>query len=189
MAEKLQRMQPTSSIANALNLDAVRAAIDPTPEPARATPVAVATGPEPAAPAAFAAQRATVVAMPTVPRTQMLQHQAAPDQQRYPSREPTGERAAVMRQFQLTPSADATLQRVIATYGQATGLELTRSEFLRAVLHALSHTVGLHEREARTIGRLKRPKNEAWLFNRRDELEQAIARAFVAAMRAAPSLE
>ena len=175
MAEKLTRIQPTSSIANALNLDAVRAATGPTPEPA--------------APPVTPTQRATVVAMPTAPRTQMLQHQPTPDPQPYASREPTGERAVVMRQFQLTPSADATLQEVISAYSQATGLDMTRSEFLRAVLHALSHTVRFHEREARTIGRLKRPKNEARLFNIRDDLERAIAKAFTAAMRAAPTME
>jgi len=189
MAEKLQRTQATSSIANALNLDALRAAIDPTPEPAWVAQVTVATASESAAHTAFPNQRATVVATPTPSRTQMPQHEAAPTSQPYASREPTGERALVVRQFQLTPSADATLRNMVATYGQATGLELTRSEFLRAVLHALSHTVGLHEREARMIGRLKRPKNEAWLFNRRDELERAIARAFVAAMRASPYLD
>ena len=127
--------------------------------------------------------------MPTAPRTQMLQHQPAPDPRLYASREPTGERAVVMRQFQLTPSADATLQEVIAVYSQATGLEMTRSEFLRAVLHALSPAVVFHEREARTIGRLRRPKNEARLFNVRDDLERAIARAFTAAMRAVPTME
>lgn len=187
MAEKLKRIQPTSSIANALNLDAVRAATEFVPEPVRVSAVTVAP-PEPAAPAVVPAQRATVVAMPSAPRTQNLQRHSSADPQPYATREPTGERAAVMRQFQLTPSADATLQEVIAAYSQATGLELTRSEFLRAVLHALAPTVGLHEREARMIGTLKRPKNEAWLFDRRDELERAIARAFVAAMRSAPSM-
>jgi hypothetical protein len=47
----------------------------------------------------------------------------------------------------------------------------------------------VHAREARSIGRLKRPKNDAWLFHKRDELERTIARAFVAAMRAAPAME
>ena len=66
---------------------------------------------------------------------------------------------------------------------------LTRSEFLRAVLHALAPTIRLHEREGRGIGPLKRTKNEAWLFHKRDELERMIARAFTAAMRGAPSME
>ena len=189
MAEKLKRIQPTSSIANALNLDAVRAATELVPEPVRASASAVAQLPELSATAVIPAQRATVVTMPPAARAQNLQRYSNADPQPYPTREPTGERAVVMRQFQLTPSADATLQEMIASYSQATGLELTRSEFLRAVLHALSSTVLLHQREARSIGRLKRPKNEAWLFNKRDELERSIARAFVAAMRAAPSME
>lgn len=188
MAERLKRIQPTSSIANALNLDAVRAAIDPTPEAAWTSAAAMALHhPDGAAPAVATVQRASAVAMPTALQAQMLQRQ--PDRDPHPSGEPTGERAVVMRQFQLTPSADATLQEVIAAYSKATGLELTRSEFLRAVLRALSPAVGFHEREARTIGHLKRPKNEARLFNRRDELEHAIAKAFTAAMRAAPTME
>lgn len=188
MAERLKRAQPTSSIANALNLEAVRAATMSAPEPVRWSAAEVATLPEPASSSVAPTQRATVVAMPSAPHTQDAQRRPTPDPQLYTSREPTGERAVVMRQFQLTPRADATLQEVIAAYSQATGLELSRSEFLRALLHALSHTVKCHEREARAIGRLKRPKNEAWLFNRRDELERAIARAFVAAMRSAPSM-
>jgi len=74
-----------------------------------------------------------------------------------------------------------------AAYSRATGLELTRSEFLRAVLSALEPTIALHEREATGIGPLRRAKNEAWLLHKRDELERAIARAFTAAMRAAPN--
>lgn len=189
MAEKLKRIQPTSSIANALNLDAVRAATDSTAELTVPTEKALSKLPELSAPIVSPVQRASVVAMPTALPRQSYQHQVAPCLQSFASREPTGEPAVVMRQFQLTPSADATLQSLVRTYGQATGLELTRSEFLRAVLRALSSTVSFHEREARTIGRLKRPKNEARLFNKRDELEQTIARAFVAAMRGAPSME
>ncbi len=189
MAEKLKRIQPTSSIANALNLDAVRAATDPKPEAVWTSTPALTAQPDQAAPDAASVQRASVVAMPRALRAQMLQCQPDPYSRPYSSGEPTGERAIVMRQFQLTPSADATLQEVIAAYSQATGLELTRSEFLRAVLRALSPAVAFHVREARTIGRLKRAKNEARLFNRRDELEHAIARAFTAAMRAAPTME
>jgi hypothetical protein len=93
-----------------------------------------------------------------------------------------------MRQFQLTPTADAALKQLIEAYSRATGLQLTRSEFLRAMLCALSEALPFHEREAATIGPLRRAKNEPWLFHKRDELERAIARAFTAAMRAAPSL-
>ena len=111
------------------------------------------------------------------------------DLTRAPSAAPTGEFPNVFRQFRLTPSADDTLQAITDAYGRATGLQLTRSEFLRATLRALRHALPMHEREARQIGPLRRPKNEARLFHKRDELERAIARAFVAAMRAAPAMD
>jgi len=88
-----------------------------------------------------------------------------------------------MRQFQLTPTTDAILKQVMAAYSAAVGFELHASEFIRAVLYALAPTIKLHEREARRLGHLRRPKNEAWLFHRRDEIERAIAGAFTDAMR------
>jgi len=106
-----------------------------------------------------------------------------------PSTVPTGESPSVFRQFRLTPSADETLQSLVDAYSLATGMQLTRSEFLRAILYALRPTIALHAREARGIGPLRRPKNEARLFHKRDELEHAIGRAFNAASRAAPMLE
>jgi hypothetical protein len=94
-----------------------------------------------------------------------------------------------MRQFQLTPTADATLRAVIDAYSQGTGIELTRSEFLRAVLQALAPALEFHQREGRGLGPLKRSKNEPWLLHKRDELERMIARAFTAAMRASPAMK
>lgn len=187
MAEKLKRVQPTSSIANALNLDAVKAATEPAPSspPARASAAPVTD--------LFAApatqQRASVVPMPQPAITAPVSRSHPPEPPAYAPREATGEPANIIRQFQLTASTDATLQKVIAAYSRAVGFELSKTEFLRAVLHALEPTVELHAREASRIGRLKRHKNEAWLFHKRDELERTIARAFTAAMRAAPSLE
>ena len=162
MAEKLRRTQPTSSIAAALNLDAVRA---------------------------FALQPTPVVALPSPARGPAQYGRSSQASQSLASGEPTGESASVMRQVQLTPTADATLKALMDAYGRATGLELTRSEFLRAALHALAPTVQIHERAAAGIGRLRRAKNEARLFHKRDELERRIAGAFTAAMRAAPNFE
>jgi hypothetical protein len=166
MAEILKRQQPSSSVANVLNLDLARAAVDrPGTRPPRATVPTEAAQPP-------AEERVPVA--PEAPR---------------PSNEPTGEVPSVVRQFQLTPSTDATLRHVIALYSQATGLELNRSEFFRALLRAMEHTIPLHEREAALVGTLKRPKNEPWLFHKRDELETRLARALVAAMRAAGPME
>lgn len=188
MAERLKKPPPTSSIANALNLEAVRAATGPAPSPARGGPAPIAAALEHPAQEQVAAQRPSVVSFPQ-PQPALPQRHQQPETRPYPSREPTGEPPTVVRQFQITASTDATLQRIIAAYSQATGLKLTNSEFLRAVLHALGPTVALHAREASAIGPLKRTKNEPWLFHERDGRERAIARAFVLAMRAAPVME
>lgn len=191
MAEKLKRAQPTSSIANALNLAAVHeatkpASIPPEPRP-RASDVAPPHEYVPSTP--VAPQRGSIVNMPSpsLPPAAPRQQQSEPVV--YASREPTGEPADIIRQLHLTATTDATLQRVIAAYSRAIGFELTKTEFFRAVLHALEPTVELHVREASTLGRLRRHKNEAWLFHKRDELERAIAAAFTAAMRAAPTMK
>ena len=141
MAERLKRIQPTSSIASALNLDAVRAATDPTSERHLATAVGATKSSEPEAPTVAPVHRSSVVAMQTGPWTEVPQRQSAPDPRPFGARRPTGERAEVMRQFQLTPSADAALQDVMSAYSRATCLELTRSEFLRSVLRAPPPTV------------------------------------------------
>jgi hypothetical protein len=166
MPEKLKREQASSSVANVLNLQLARAAVDrPGTHPPRST--APAETPQPAAD-----ERG--IPAPEPPR---------------PTNEPSGEVPSVVRQFQLTPSTDATLRRVMSVYSGATGLELNRSEFFRSLLRALEHTLPLHEREAPLVGTLKRPKNEPWLFHKRDELETRLARALVAAMRAAAPME
>jgi hypothetical protein len=181
MAEKLKRTQPTSSIANALNLEAVRAATGPAQVTARPS-VGAQTDDLAAAP------RPSVVTFPGSGSSPVPRHVAPAEPKVYAPREPTGEPPSIVRQIQLTPSADATLEKVIGVYSRATGLQLSKSEFVRAVLHALAPTVDLHAREAANIGPLRRPKNEACLFHKRDELERAIARAFTIAMRAAPAM-
>src|SRR5262249_33871733 len=145
--------------------------------------------PEPTTREQAVPQRSSVVAFPPPSASVIPQRQAAPEPRVFASREPTGEPPTVIRQFQITASTDATLQRIVEAYSKATGLKLTNSEFLRAVLHALEPTVALHAREAGAIGHLRRSKNEPWLFHERDARERAIARAFVAAMRAAPTME
>jgi hypothetical protein len=102
---------------------------------------------------------------------------------------PTGEPAEVARQFQLTASADAALKRVMRAYGESSGLDLNRSEFLRALIRVLEHSIPQHEFAARTIGPLRRPKNDPWLLHERDDLERRLARALHEALRSAPPLE
>lgn len=172
MAKKLERPQPSSSIANVLSLDAARAA---TGDPSRHQLVSTDAFDRAEAAPTFG-ERGDAVP-------------SSVDLTRASSAAPTGEFPRVFRQFRLTRSADDTLQAITDAYGRATGLQLTRSEFLRAILCALRHALPMHEREARQIGPLRRPKNEARLFHKRDELERAIARAFIAAMRVAPAME
>lgn len=186
MPKDLNRPQPSSSIANALDnaldMEASRAAmghstvrqvVSTNTTPA-ATPVAA-----PALRLASAAGSA-VLASPAPAAT------PAPPAL---STAPTGELPTVKRQFQLTASADQILKRLIDAYSDATGLDITGSELFRAMLYGMEHTPELHEREARTLGTLRRAKNDPWLLHKRDELEKKLARAFVAAMRAAPTLE
>jgi len=164
MPEPLKREQPSSSVATIFRKDVARAALSAAPTHAPVVPpIAEAPEPEPR------------LARPE-PRP------AAPTQ-------PTGEPADVMRQFQLTPAADATLRRVMRSYSEASGLDLNRSEFLRALIHVLEHSIPHQERAARSVGTLKRPKNDPWLLHKRDELERRLARALQEAFRATPPME
>lgn len=181
MAEKLRREQPTSSIASALNLDAVRAAINPAPPMSGG---AVAAVPEPSR--GSTSHVAPVTQAPRAIRPPPAFLPPTHEPRLVPAPEPTGERPNIIRQFQLTAATDGILKQAIAAYSSAVGFELHASEFIRAVLLALGGTIDLHAMEARSIGQFKRPKNEASQFHKRDELERAIARAFVVAMRRAP---
>ena len=164
MPEPLKKEQPSSSVATIFRKDVARAALSAAPVHAPvAPPVEEVPAPEPRI-------------------TRPEPRPAAPTQ-------PTGELANVMRQFQLTPAADATLRRVMRAYSEGSGLDLNRSEFLRAVIHVLEHTIPHQERAARSVGTLKRPKNDPWLLHKRDELERRLARALQEAFRSAPPME
>jgi hypothetical protein len=95
----------------------------------------------------------------------------------------------VLRQFQLTPSADATLPRVKRAYSEGSGRDLSRSEFMRALIHVLEHTIPQQERAARSVEPLRRRKNDPWNLHKRAELERTLARAIQEAFRAAPPME
>lgn len=162
MPEPLRREQPSSSVATLFRKDVARAAV--------ATPSAQPHVPPPA-------------------DERQSEPVARPDTRPATAAAPTGEPAAVLRQFQLTDAADNTLRRVMRAYSEASGLDLNRSEFLRALLAVLEHTIPHHDRAARAIGPLRRPKNDPWLLHKRDELERQLARALHAAFRAAPPME
>ena len=163
MPEPLKKEQPSSSVATIFRKDVARAAVGAIGAHAPVAPPLEVPEPEPR------------IARPE-PRP------AAPTQ-------PTGEPADVMRQFQLTPAADATLRRVMRAYSESSGVDLNRSEFLRAVLHVLEHSIPQHERAARSVGTLRRPKNDPWQLHKRDELERRLARAIQEAFRSAPPME
>ena len=186
MAERLKREQPTSSIANALNLGAVRAATEPQPKaPDLVAPLA-ANG---AISTAFAVSPVMPTVASSAPNARIALVPPAVESHAALSRDRTGEPADIMRQFQLTRSTDRVLKRLMSAYSEATGIAISGSELLRAILHGLERTIELHEREARAAGPFRRSKNDPWLLHKRDELERSLARAFVAAMRAAPAFE
>lgn len=163
MPEELKREQPSSSVATLFRKDVARAAIAP---PGAHTPVA-----------------------PTQQAPQPEAAPARPEPRPMAGTAPTGEPADLLRQFQLTASADAALRRVMRAYSDGCGVELNRSEFIRALFHVLEHTIPQHERAARSVEPLRRPKNDPWLLHKRDELERALARAMQEAFRAAPPME
>jgi hypothetical protein len=124
------------------------------------------------------ARSATIVPMP-------VSHQVSPEEGDSGQIQASGEVAGIHRQFALTPSTDRTLKRLIAAYGEATGLDLKHSQLLRAILVAVAYAMPELTREATHIGRLRRPKNDRGSESLRDGLERRIAAAFVSGMRAA----
>jgi len=161
MAEPLKREQPSSSVATIFRKDVALAAVA---IPGSHTPLAPPAGPpEPEPPVRAEPRPAVALAA-------------------------TGEPADVLRQFQLTASADAALKRVMRAYSEATGLDLNRSEFLRSLIRVLEHSIPQHEGVARTVGTLRRAKNDPWLLHKRDEIERRLARAIHEAFRSVPLL-
>lgn len=154
MPKPLTKPQPTSSVAKMLE-PSVGAQVIAKPEP-------VAT---------------TILPLPVQPHVGSLPRQQV-------DMRASGEVPDVPRQFTLTAKTDRTLKRVIATYSEATGIDLKHSELLRAILVAVEHAMPELIREAQVIGRLRRPKNDRGREAEREELERNIAKAFVAAMRA-----
>jgi hypothetical protein len=111
-------------------------------------------------------------------------HQGSPEDRGTGEGRASRQAACIPRQFTLSPLTDRTLKRLIAAYGEATGLDLKHSELLRAILVAVAHAMPELSREAERIGPLRRPKNDRGSEVLRDELERRIAAAFVRGMRA-----
>jgi hypothetical protein len=100
----------------------------------------------------------------------------------------SGEVPDVPRQFTLTAKTDRTLKRLVATYSEATGVDLKHSELLRAILVAVEHAMPELVREAQGVGPLRRPKNDRGREAEREAMERRIATAFLSGMRAAGML-
>lgn len=89
----------------------------------------------------------------------------------------------IRRQFILTNSADFTLKQLIGIYERATGSGLTNSHMLRAILKALENAMPQIEESAEQLGRLKRPKNDPANEAQREEFERKIATSILMAMQ------
>jgi hypothetical protein len=104
-----------------------------------------------------------------------------------PTRLPLGlkvEAADRKAQFLLTKSAEEVMEELASIYGNACGMKPNRSELLRAILKAMGHAMDELKREAVHVGSLKRPKKEKGSEGLRELMEDRIAKAIVAGMRA-----
>ena len=91
----------------------------------------------------------------------------------------TAEPVDRQREFQLTRSADETLEDLILMYKRATGAEVTRSHVLRAILKGIAERMPELKREAQAIGPLRRPSNAKGFEEAREEFEDQIKEAFL----------
>lgn len=91
---------------------------------------------------------------------------------------------SISRQFSLTPQADKTLKALLEACGESLGLELKQSELLRAILMAMDAASVPILVEIRTIGRIKRLKNERANAPLQHEMELRLAKAILGGIRA-----
>jgi hypothetical protein len=103
--------------------------------------------------------------------------------------QPTGEVPDTKREFVLTQTADDSLGHLTTLYSKATGTMVSNSHFLRAVLKALMSAMPAIEKEAWSIGKLKRPSNARGREAEREEYEKRIASSLLSAMRANRHIE
>src|SRR5262249_6223618 len=99
------------------------------------------------------------------------------------SAKPTGETPDIKREFILAQTADDSLGHLTTLYSKATGTNVSNSHFLRAVLKALMTAMPEIEKEAWSVGRLRRPSNARGREADREEDEKRIAASLLSAMR------
>jgi hypothetical protein len=160
---------------------AVEAAVS-APEPSLASPT-----PEPETPSSLAEPPSSkqVVIPGAESNTRQARQAITVMPQREASPAPamrTAEAVDRQREFQLTRSADETLEDLILMYKRATGAEVTRSHVLRAILKAIAARMPELKREAQAIGPLRRPSNARGFEEAREEFEDQIKESFVRAM-------
>jgi uncharacterized protein YbjT (DUF2867 family) len=97
----------------------------------------------------------------------------------------TGEPADIKREFTLTRGTDDTLSELLALYQRTTGCRLHSSHLMRALLRVVREAMPELEREAKALGRLRRPSNATGREAERDEFEERIAESLRAAFLAA----
>jgi hypothetical protein len=164
MAKELKQPAPSSSIANILD----------------DTETLAATGKTAARP--VVAERPTGQAVAPLRPSPVAEAPATPTR-------PTGELADIVRQYQLTPTTDGHFNQLHMMICAATRARLPQTSVYRALLHAVGNALPQLEREAQRIGRLRVPKNAKGYEAQRDELEEIVAAAITAGMRAAPEFD
>lgn len=194
MAKALKKKQPMSSVErffSGASMDAAlapQAAVEDEPfegrasedfEPAAEPPEEeLAAAPEPAAPPPAAVEPpapklAVVAEKPARPAMAIVPPRAEASTGR------VVEPADRQREFQLTRSADETLEDLVLIYKRATGAEVARSHVLRAILKGIAERMPDLRREAQAIGPLRRPSNAKGFEEAREEFEERICDAFV----------
>jgi hypothetical protein len=96
----------------------------------------------------------------------------------------TGEPADIKREFTLTRGTDDTLSELLALYQRTTGCRLHSSHLMRALLRVVREAMPELEREAKALGRLRRPSNASGREAERDEFEEQLAVSLRAGLRA-----
>jgi hypothetical protein len=95
----------------------------------------------------------------------------------------------IKREFILTDDGDATFCELLALFRRTTRTRLTASQLFRSMLRAIQQTVPLLHYEANKLGPIRLPGNSREARQQREEFEQRIAAAFLAAFRAAAAIQ
>lgn len=93
----------------------------------------------------------------------------------------TGELAEVKKQFLLTDTTLEYLTDAVSIFKSTTGAKISESLFIRSLIKAIHRMGPLLEKEARKIGKVKLPQKIRGKEHLREELENKIAEAIMAA--------